>query len=270
MNMKRLSTVAAVMLAALVVLSGCGRKQTLGYFVDTAKIEEGMIPLQMSQLKIEPMDELIINVTSVVPQDTWAYNLPFNSYDLSMDIQKNSALQKQTYKVDANGNINFPVLGKLHVAGLTTIELAEDIERRVREDVPDATVKVELVNFRIKVLGEVKNPGSYKSDSERVSVLDALAMSGDMTIYGRRDNVTVIRRDGEKVLYKKLNLNDSDIINSPYFFLKQNDVVYVEPSSSRSGQAEYNQNNSYKVTVISTIMSAISVITSLAISLTRL
>lgn len=264
-NLMRIAT--AVVAAA--ALSSCHTAK-LGYFEDTNNAPNGTIAIRPAQLKIEPADELMINVTSELPQETSIYNLPFNVPGLTSDIiSNNTPTEKQTYIVSKDGYINFPVFGRLHVAGMTTLELAADLEKRISADVANPLVRVELVNFKVNVMGEVAKPGSYRFDTERVTIMDALATAGDMTIFGKRDNVTVYREKDGKVTYQKLDLNDSKSIESPYYYLQQNDVVYVEPGSSRSGQAEYNQNNSYKISVISTIVSSISVLASLIIALTR-
>lgn len=262
--------IASCLLVTLTLLATGCHKNTLAYFDDTNAIPQGEIPVQLHQITIQPNDELLINVSSELPQETAIYNLPFNTPGLTSEIITNATTsQKQTYIVNREGDINFPVFGKIHVEGMTTGQLADMLEKRISADVESPLVRVELVNFRIKVMGEVLKPGSYTFDTERVSILDALAEAGDMTVYGKRDNVTVYREVDGKVVYQKLNLNDSRIISSPYYYLQQNDVVYVEPGSARSGQAEYNQNNSYKISVISTVASAISVITSLIIALVR-
>lgn len=263
-----LTRIAPAVLAA-VLLASCSSTR-LGYFEDTNLTQQGIIAVQPNQLKIEPADELLIVVTSELPQETSIYNLPFNVPGMTADILNSSVqTQKQTYIVDKEGYIKFPVLGRLHVAGMTTMQLAADLEKRISADVENPLVRVELVNFKVNVMGEVAKPGSYRFDTERVTILDALATAGDMTIFGKRDNVTVYREVDGKVTYQKLDLNDSKTIESPYYYLQQNDVIYVEPGSSRSGQAEYNQNNSFKISVISTIVSAVSVIASLVIALTR-
>ena len=138
----------------------------------------------------------------------------------------------------------------------------------IQKDVSDALVRVELVNFYVKVMGEVKQPGRYKVSNQKFSVLDALATAGDMTEYGVRENVTVIREENGKLVYHHLNLNSSEIFTSPYFYLRQNDVVYVEPNMAQQDASKYNKNNAYKVSVISTIVSACSVVVSLVIALT--
>ena len=126
---------------------------------------------------------------------------------------------------------------------------------------------MQLVNFRVNVLGAVLEPGSIEVKSERFSVLDALAAAGDMTVQGKRDNVLLIRDNNGKREFHRLNLKDAGIVDSPYFYMQQNDVIYVEPSDVAAENAEYNQNNSFKVSVISTVVSAASVVASLLIAL---
>ena len=214
---------------AVVALTGC-KSSNLAYFSDITATE-GSLPIIKSDIKIEPNDELLINVSSEVPEATSIYNLPYN----------NPATR-------AGGDM---------IVNHTTTQ----------KDVEAPYVRVELMNFNVNVMGEVQTPGRYNFETERVSVLDALAKAGDMSVFGKRHNVTVWREEDGVVTYHKLNLNDSKAYSSPYFYLKQNDVLYVEPSESRAGQADYNQNNSYKVSVISAIVSGVSVITSLVIAL---
>lgn len=261
--------IVKALLLTVIATVMCGCKTTsLGYFADTTTGTEGTIPLMKNQIKIEPNDELIINVTSAFPEATYVYNLPFNA-SISQDSPKMNvtSTEKVTYIVGQDGNILFPVLGKIHVAGLTTQQLADEITRRIAADVEAPYVKVELINFHVNVMGEVQSPGQYRFDNERVTVVDALAKAGDLTVYGKRDNVTVWREENGVMTYHKLNLKDSKIYSSPYFYLKQNDMIYVEPTKAREGQADYNQNNAYKVSVVSAIVSGVSVIASLIIAL---
>jgi polysaccharide export outer membrane protein len=194
--------------------------------------------------------------------------MPLQNPAISDELLVNtSTSRQQTYKVTKDGDITMPTLGKIHVEGMTTNELSEYLTRRIAQDVEGPFVRVELVNFKINVIGEVNSPGAYTFSNERVSVLDALAQAGDMTIFGRRENVTIVREENGKVAYHKLDLTDSKVVNSPYYYLKQNDVVYVEPTEVKKGQSEYNQNNSYKVSVVSAIVSGCSVVVSLLIAL---
>ena len=142
------------------------------------------------------------------------------------------------------------------------------LTEKISEQVTDPIVRTELINFKVNVIGEVKEPRQVLVRSQRFSVLDALASAGDLTEFGKRSNVLVIREiDGEKH-YARLNLGDSNVTSSPYFYLKKNDVVYVEPNKIRQDNSSYNQNNAFKLSVVSTIVSAASVIASLVIALT--
>lgn len=161
-----------------------------------------------------------------------------------------------------------PVIGHVNVAGKTTREIEQMISSKVSQTVKDPFVRVELLGFYVNVMGEVKNPHRIYVNSERFTLLDALSAAGDLTEYGERSNVMIIRDENGQQTYHRLNLADSSIFSSPYFYLQQNDVVYVEPNQIRIDNSKYNQNNSYKLTVISTIVSAASVIASLIIALT--
>ena len=252
-----------------IAFSSCATYTTsLPYFEDIRDSVSGEFTQGDYAIKIIPDDELLITVTSMVPTATAMYNLTLSNPAMRDDILTTTQPQQQTYIVDANGDIQFPILGKLHVGGLSTQELTKELERLISKDVQDPIVRVQLVNFRINVLGEVKKPGAISVKKERYSILDALADAGDLTEYGERSNVMLIREVDGKRIYQRLNLNKSEVLSSPYFYLQQNDVVYVEPNEIRRENAKYNQNNSYKISVVSTIVNACSVIASLIIALT--
>ena len=152
---------------------------------------------------------------------------------------------------------------------MTTAQLKDYLQERISKTVKNPVVKVRLMNFRVNVIGEVKKPQVVTPQSERLTLLEALAACEDLTEYGRRDNVIVMREtpDGE-ILYGKVNLHDSNLTSSPYYYMQQNDVVYVSPNNIRQDNSKYNQNNGYKLSVISTVISGLSVIASLVIALT--
>ena len=256
-------------LAAL-FLASCSANKALTYFDDIQAYEAGTMGVDTDyEVRIEPDDELLITVNSIDPKATADYNLPIVNPAVAAASEVKSTPQQQTYLVNRLGDINFPVLGKIHVKGMTILELTEYLTERISEKVIDPIVRVSLVNFEVTVIGEVKEPKTVPVKSERFSILDALGASGDMTEYGRRENVLVVREiDGKKV-YQHLNLKDSKIAESPFFYLKQNDVVYVEPNAVRQANSKYNTNNAYKLSVISAIVSGVSVVTSLIIALTR-
>ena len=252
----------------IIAFSSCtSYKTSLPYFEDIRDSISGEFNQGDYGIRIIADDELLITVTSMVPEASAMYNLPLGNPAIREGIVKVTQPQQQTYIVDANGDIQFPVLGKLHVAGLSTQELTKELETRISKDVENPIVRVQLVNFRINVLGEVKKPGAISVNKERYSILDALADAGDLTEYGERSNVLLIREVDGKRIYQRMNLNNSALLTSPYFYLQQNDVVYVEPNEIRRENAKYNQNNSFKISVVSTIVSACSVIASLIIAL---
>ena len=252
----------------IIAFSSCtSYKTSLPYFEDIRDSISGEFNQGDYGIKIIADDELLITVTSMVPEASAMYNLPLGNPAIREGIVKVTQPQQQTYIVDANGDIQFPVLGKLHVAGLSTQELTKELETRISKDVENPIVRVQLVNFRINVLGEVKKPGAISVNKERYSILDALADAGDLTEYGERSNVLLIREVDGRRIFQRMNLNSSALLTSPYFYLQQNDVVYVEPNEIRRENAKYNQNNSFKISVVSTIVSACSVIASLIIAL---
>ena len=252
LNFTKIFIAAAIVLAATV--TSCKAPQSLAYFENADSLKTvGTTALDYA-VKIRPADELIITVNSIVPEATAAYNL-------------SSTPQNQTYVVDTDGEITMPVIGKIHAAGMTTKGLGDYLTEKISKEVDSPVVRVQLANFRVNVLGEVKRPGAIEAKSERFSIFDALAAAEDMTEYGERTNVMVIREENGQRAYHRVNLKDARIVDSPYYYLQQNDVVYVEPNQIKAGNAKYSQNNAFKVTVVSTIVSAVSVIASLVIAL---
>lgn len=259
----------ACIFAAALFASCSSKKSSLTYFEDISTVQTGEYPSGNYQVEIQPDDELFITVTSLRPEATAAYNLPMSNPGSYEKINEAvSTGRQQTFLVSPSGDINFPVLGKIHVAGLTTEQLTEKLTKEISADVVDPIVMVRLANFTVEVLGEVLKPGAYPVTRERFSLLDALAKAGDMTPYGDRTNVLLIREKDGKRTYHRLNLNDSDVLTSPYFYLQPNDVLMVQPNKIREENARYNQYNSYKLTVVSTVVSALSIIASLVIALT--
>lgn len=265
MNLKSLLLVVA---SALMLASCNSSKTTLPYFVDIIDVPEGSIPATDYIPIIQPDDELFISVTSEFPEAAMAYNLPFQNAATRDDLTKATSPRTQTYIVDDNGNIDFPVLGTIHCAGMTVHQLKTYLMERISPTVKDPVITVRMVNFTVVVAGEVRLPQTIRVERSRISVLDALAKAGDLTEYGERSNVLVIREEDGVRKYAHLDLNSSEVLTSPYFYLKQNDYIYVAPNKVRQANSKYNSNNSYKLQVTSTIVSAASVIASLVIALT--
>lgn len=253
----------------VVTLSSCKAKRDLAYFQDLNGSTSGVLNTLEHSNTIEPENELIITVKSEVPSASAQFNLPYTNPATIGTTQTATTPQLQTYEVYPDGNIDFPVLGKIHVAGMTPFELKNYLTERISEYVKDPVVTVTLRGYKISILGEVNSPHTLYSQAERYSVIEALADCGGLTDFGRRDNVMVMRRNAKNdIEYGRLDLRSSDITQSPYFWLKNNDVIVVEPNNIKQDNSKVNQNNQYKLTVISSIVGIASVIASLVIALT--
>lgn len=281
MKLKSLALSIGVAVTAAAALSSCKTgNSVMPYFTDLDSATVSNVPLPDFTIKIEPDDELLINVSAANPQAVEPYTIPFQhprvrdfntperqTLESTSTTRRNNSLTQQTYQVDAQGFIKFPVLGKIHVGGMTLNGLASYLTEKIAEKVVDPMVTVELVNFKVNVLGEVSNPGSQLVNRERFSVLDALAGAGDLTGLGERKNVLLIREENGRRVYHRLNLNSKESLESPYFYLRQNDVIYVEPNSVRQANARTDAERQFKLSMTSVIVSAASVIASLAIAL---
>ena len=267
MNIKTLALAAITSL--MLALGSCSSSKTaLPYFTDIKDVKEGTLPLDDYMPVIQPDDELYISVSSEVPEATAIYNLPAMNPALRDKLTQTTSPRMLTYVVDKEGDITFPVLGRIHVAGLTVEQLTDELVKKIGADVKNPIVSVRLVNFNVVVAGEVKQPQTIRVDRNRISILDALAAAGDLTEYGERSNVLVIREENGERKFAHLDLNSSEVLTSPYYYLQQNDYVYVAPNKVRQSNSKYNTNNSFKLQVTSTIVSAASVIASLVIALT--
>ena len=257
--------------AIMALLAGCTSYKSVPYLQNPEIVNELGTEIPLYDAKIMPKDLLSITVNTTDPQAAAPFNLtvqtPLNAALTNINTTTQPTLQQ--YLVSNQGEIDFPVLGRLKVGGLTKNEAENMIRERLKPYLKEAPiVTVRMANYKISVLGEVARPGSFTVSNEKVNVLEALAMAGDMTVYGVRTNVKLIREEpnGKREIVE-LDLTKSDIVLSPYFYLRQNDVVYVEPNAVRVVNAEYNQNNSFKISIVSAVISAVSVIASLMISL---
>lgn len=259
----------AALLLALSLLASCHtKKTTLPYFSDIVEVEEGVIPdLPDYKATIKPDDDLLVTVTSSNYSASNVYNNMLPGYSTGPNGES-LQYRQLPYRVNSEGDITMPVLGTIHVAGMTVEELQDKLTAMVRKDVSDAIVKVEMMNFYVYVAGEVAVPSRLTVTSERFSIIDALAQAGDLTQYGERSNILLIRNEDGKRTFKHLDLNSADILTSPYFYLRQNDYIYVQPNEIKQSNSRYDSQNAYKLQVTSTIVSAASVIASLVIALT--
>lgn len=242
-----------------VFLSACTSTKKIIYLQDVVPLKQQEIE-QKYEVIIHSDDLLAIMVNSRDPELALPFNMPMVSYQLG----SSSGGQQRVlgYLVDTNGDIDFPILGKLHVEGLTRMQLTELVKNKLIEEdlIKDPIVTVQFLNFKVSVMGEVGRPGSFTISGDRITLLEALSMAGDLTIYGRRDRVAVIRENNGKRTILFHDLRSAEIFNSPCYYLQQNDIVYVEPNKAKSGQSGINQNNTIGVWV-----SVISLLTTIAV-----
>ena len=229
------------------LLCSCNSSKQVCYFQDMQSgVKETIISPQ--EIKIQPEDKISILVNSKDPQLANLFNLPVMTRQIGQSSTSSSGSNQGVsgYTVDTKGNIDFPVLGKIHVAGMKREEIASYIKNELisKNLVKDPVVTVEFMNLAISVLGEVGKPGRYNIDRDKITLLDAISMAGDLTIYGKRDNVYVMRNEGGKQTSYQVNLlSAQDVYSSPAYYLQQNDVIYVEPNSVRARQSTVNGNN---------------------------
>lgn len=257
--MKKIVNLCLVITVVLLTVS-CSSSKNVAYFQNSDSVSFDKSQ-ELYDAKIMPKDVLSITVSTTDDVAAAPFNLTIPTpYTLG---QRNSYSQAmlQSYIVDNDGNIDFPLVGSLHLAGLTKNAAEQLIRDKIKPYLTEAEnpiVTVRMINYKISVLGEVARPGMFTVANEKISILEALAQAGDLTVYGVRDRVKLIREDatGKKEIHV-LNLNDANIINSPYYYLQQNDVVYVEPNKVKSQNASVGS-----VTTIS--LSATSILVSIA------
>lgn len=208
----------------VIVLHSCTTKQDVVYF-QNAKSFETVVDTDTFKAKLKIGDIVSVYVSTLDPTVTQPYNLI---------IQSGSGGQLIDYLIDVDGNIDYPVLGKVKLVGLTVEEAKELFKKKFSEGqlLKDPVVMIRVLNFRITVAGEVRSPGVYPVSGERVSILEALGMAGDLTIKGRRDNILVVRDFNGTKTYTRIDLTNKEVFNSPVYYLTQNDYVYVEPNNS--------------------------------------
>lgn len=261
----------------ILLLPSCAVRKKVVYFQDLPNDTTFQTKVESSEITVRPKDKLSIVVSSRDPMLQDLFNLPYVIRQLGQAVYSNngntygSAQGVLTYTVDSEGNIDFPVIGKLHIAGLTREGTAAYIKQQLVDGnfVSDPVVTVEFVNLSYNVMGEVAKPGRYTIDKDRITIVDALSMAGDLSILARRDAVKVVRQaqDGTCNVYV-LNMTSAEqLYKSPAYYLQQNDVIYVEPNNVRARQSTVNGNN-----VLSTSfwLSLTSTLTSVAVLIVQL
>lgn len=255
--------------ASLILLGACSTSKEITYFQDLRPGESELTLTTPVEIKIQPKDKLSILVNSQDPRLTNLFNLPIFTQQIGQESNTGSSRGVSGYTVDTKGCIDFPVLGKIFIAGMTREEVAAHIKSELQSHdlIKDPVVIVEYMNLSIAVMGEVANPGRYNIDKDHLTILDALSQAGDLTIYGKREKVLVLRNEEGKQRVYGVNLCSAEhLYTSPVYYLQQNDVVYVEPNDTKARQSTVNGNN---VRSTSFWISLASLLTSIAVLIVK-
>lgn len=253
----RVKLLTPAFIAAALTLGSCSTPKNISYFQDVAT---GTVidPARQLDIKVKPEDKLSIIVTTQDPALSGLFNLVTTPNRIGQTTSATSQIgsasasssgQTAYYTVDRQGNINFPVLGELHIAGMNRYEIAEHIEKLLQEKnlVKDPIVTVEFANTGISIIGEVSSPGRYEFNKDQLTIIDAIAMAGDLTISGERENILVMRKTAEgKQEGYRIDLTDlQNLADSPAYYLQQDDIIYVQPNNKKKRDTTPNGNTPY-------------------------
>lgn len=256
-NLRSINFVFVLLIAAVCMLASCVSPKEITYFQasegDTAKASSQIVTASYEAI-IQKGDILSIKVSSLSPEASSF----FNPYE---EVVKDVGETSEGYLVNAMGNVEMPLIGQIHLEGLTVEQAKEQIKSKLAGYLKDPTVRIRFKNFRIIVLGEVVRPSVYNIASERITLPEAIGLAGDLTIYGRRNNVLIVREvDGQRT-FTEIDLNKRDLFTSPYYYLRSNDIVYIQPGKGKVAAAD----NFFRIAPL-----VISTLTMLTLLLTRL
>lgn len=242
---------------ATVLLTSCASREKIAYYQN---IDNTEIVNKKFETTIKTDDLLMIIVSAQDPIAVQPFNLTTN---LSVDPVNQAGggqMQQQLYLVDDNGAIDFPSLGKIQVGNKTKEQIVQDLQTRISKYVKNPIVNLRIMNYKVTVQGEVKMPGTHRITSERITLLEAISLSGDLTNYGKRDNILVLREENGEVKSHRVDLTKADFINSDFYYLKQNDVVYVEPNKVAVNSSAVGPNISIYLSAVSLLLTTVAII----------
>lgn len=240
-----------------ILLTSCASREKIAYYQN---IEGTEIVNKKFETIIKTDDLLMILVSAQDPVAVQPFNLTTN---LSVDPNNQAGggqMQQQLYLVDDKGYIDFPTLGKIEVANKTKEEIVNNLQTKISKYVKNPIINLRIMNYKVTVQGEVKMPGTHRITSERITLLEALALSGDLTNYGKRDNILVLREENGEVTSHRVDLTKADFINSDFYYLKQNDVVYVEPNKVAVNSSAVGPNISIYLSAFSLLLTTVALI----------
>ena len=251
----------------LFFLSSCSSKKKLDYLqnIESVALEAST---KNAISTIQPNDQLVIMVTAKDMDVVKPFNQNFSSgqilqYSLPSNnapAQGQTSASGPTYMVDSQGNIEFPVIGKINTENKTTEELRDILKKEISKYVVNPQVSVKNTNYKITVLGEVNKPGTYNIPEAQTTVLEVLGLAGDLTIYGNREDILVLRNIDGTMTKERINLTKADFINSPYFYLKQNDVIIVSPNETKQKTSRLDPNAGIYISVASIVVTILALI----------
>ena len=241
---------------SLLIIS-CGDKKQIAYYQNIDKVATQETANNFES-KIQPDDLLLIVVSTPDPEAAAPFNLETISVPTAIGQTNQGQRQQQLYLVDSDGLIQFPVLGEIKTGGQTKSEVVAVIKSKLKKYINDAIVNIRIINFKVTVQGEVAKPGSFTIASERITLPEALSLAGDLTIYGKRDNIILVREVNNKKTFNRIDITKADFINSPYYYLSQNDLIYVEPNKAKSRTSTgFTQNGPIWIAIASLVSSVI-------------
>lgn len=248
----------AVFVFVVLLFTSCASRKELVYFQpDSTQLRTSY---ELNAPKLQPGDILAISITADDIRATQPFN-QISTYQGSNGTVQSTNPFIPTYAIDSNGEVDFPKLGKIKLAGKTRTQAMDYLRKEIGRYIIDPGVSMEIRNFRVTVLGEVKLPGTFSINNDRITLLEALGLAGDLTINGVRQSVLVIREENGKKQEYRVDLTKRSALDSPVYYLSQNDVVYVEPNGARIQSSRYTQNTSVFVSIAGVIISVISVLT---------
>lgn len=241
-----------------IILVSCASRKDVAY-LQNVEANASSTELLNYEPRLQKDDLLSIIVSAEQPEATLPFNMP--------QIQGNYQLKEnqdgiKTYLIDSFGNIQFPVIGTIQLAGLSRTAAVKKIENEIKLYITNPTVNLRILNYKISVLGEVNKPGNYIIASERFTLMEALSQAGDLTIYGKRNNILIIRESDNKRSFNRVDITKADFVTSPFYYLSQNDVIVVEPNKTKINASVIGPD-------VAASLSVLSIIVSLSIILTR-
>lgn len=253
----------AIIVCLALLFCSCNAQQRVLYLQDIESGSEITLP-DNYQIRLKPLDQLTVVVNSKDPKLAQPFNSAssYNSLSTTGGVTNATENSLQVFTVDNRGYITLPIIGQVKCAGLTRQELEAEIEKRISDSnyIAEPQVNVRFADLAITIIGEVNKPGRYDIKRDNISIFEALALAGDMTIYGNREDVAVIRQIDGKSVVTKLDIRSKEVFESPCYYLEQNDIVIVSPNKYKAATAEINQNRTFWISLASTGISLATLI----------